>query len=445
MSDSPDVSETSGAPTLSASGNPFRSHLTAMGVGFAIAAVVAGALFVAFAVTDGDGDQIITQFTDDREGGDGVGEFVREENDRTVKARWRGEFSLSADGRSVERLDGELKISEKDKGENREVVFEGDGATTRLVSAKAGKTDVSPGDDRDALAGDLVLLFARLSGADAEKRVASLLSVGGVESVLAEIDELQSSYAMRRYMKALLQQAPLSDDDVINLSTRIASLESDYDQRTAIVEIFKKMAAPPDAAIQLLQTTSKMESDYEKRQVLDELSDAYNNSALPTEVAQNVIAVVRGFDSDYEARLSAEALLKSNALKPVDAADLLAMTVEGLESDYETRLLIELASARLDEAPMADVIIEALSEIKGDYELRLVTENVADRLPKESPFWSALLANVGNVSSDRERRLALESVAARMPRAPETVAQYRALASEIDADAERRRALAAIE
>jgi hypothetical protein len=415
-----------------------RSHMTAFGVGAGLSLLAAGVFAlvaprIAEANEEGDGVHIINI------GGGDNGSFYLKDKGINVTAEWKGDFSFAGDGRSLTALKKKLEVTSKDKGVERKAVFENkDGAISATVIVD--DRDMQAGPEADKAAADLLQLFARSSGVDAEGRVKAMLASGGKDAVIAEIGQLVGSHAVGAYIQALAGAAPLTSDDVRTLAARIKGLESDYAKRSAITGLLGADDLNDAAIAAILDVAKTIEGDHELRLIIDDLAEK-DMSARNFGVAVSLIGEIEG---DHEVRLAISSLLENDHLSDADAARALDVAAKRIEGDYELRLAIESADTRLNKAEVGAAAVAAIGSIESAHDRRLAIESVASEFDDASTHWLALIAATTGIDSDHERRLALEALASDAPDAEDIKTTLRKAAQSIESDHERSLAMEAI-
>ncbi len=196
------------------------------------------------------------------------GEFVFKGDNYTVKAEWRGDYSLNGLGTGLGALDDELEIEIKQGGGTERVKFER--RSDAIHTAYYSNGDKQPKDEEtDNAAAALFLKFLRISGLKSDGRVAALTKAGGVASVLEEIDALERDRAVRRYAVSLIEQSDLSPAEIDRLAEKLALIESDHDLRVAAAALLDSDALTSAQAASLLTTAGRqIDSDHDLRMLL---------------------------------------------------------------------------------------------------------------------------------------------------------------------------------
>ncbi len=415
-----------------------RSHLTAFGVGAGFSLLAAGVFTlvaprIAKAHEDGDGFHIINI------GGGDSGSFHLKDDGLNVSAEWKGDFSFADDGRSLTALKRKLEITSKDKGVERKAVFE---SANGVIGATVTVDDhVLPhGPEADKAAADLLQLFARSSGVNAEDRVKAMLASGGKAAVIDEIAQLAGSHAIGAYIEALAGAAPLTSADVRTLAARIKGLDSDYSKRSAITGLLRTEDLDDAAIADILEVAKTIEGDHELRLIIDDLSD----KAMSGRNFGVAVSLIGEIEDDHEIRLAVSSLLENDHLRDADVARALEVAAQRIEGDYELRLAIEAAGSRVSKADVSAAAIAAIGSIESAHDRRLVVEAVAGEFDESSTHWLALIAATTGIDSDHERRLALEALASEAPETDDVRTALRKAAQSIESDHERSLAMEAI-
>lgn len=415
-----------------------RSHLTAFGVGAGLSLLAAGVFAlvaprIAKAHEDGDGVHIINI-------GDGdSGSFYLKDDGVNVTAEWKGDFSFAGDGRSLTALKRKLEVTSKDKGVERKALFESkDGVIGATVTVDDRELPQGPEADKEAA--DLLQLFARSSGVNAEDRVKAMLASGGKDTVINEIAQLVGSHAVGAYIEALADAAPLTSEEVRTLVARIRGIDSDYSKRSAITGLLKAKDLSDAAIADILDVARTIEADHELRLIIDELA-ARDISARNVGVALSLIDEIEG---DHEVRLAVSSLLGSEHISDADAARALNIAAARIEGDYELRLAIEAAAARINNPDVGGAAIAAIASIESAHDRRLAIESAAGDIDASSTHWLALIDATTGIGGDHERRLALEALASDAPETDDVRTALRKAAQSIESDHERALAMEAI-
>lgn len=416
-----------------------RSHLTAFGIGAGLSLLAAGAfaLFapeIAHGDDDGEGVHIVNIGKGDN------GSFHLKDEELNLSADWKGDFEFAADGRSLTALKGRLEIKLVENGKMRKAVFEN----------KSGEiiADASIDDEKELVlaeanraAADLLQLFARASGVNAGGRVSAILASGGKVAAIAEIGQLVGSHAVGAYIEELAKRSSLTNEDVLLLAERVKGLDSDYAKRNALSALLSAPSLGDGALAAIVDVATTIEGDHELRLIIEDIADR-KVSEKTFSVATHLLDEI---DGDHEVRLAVEALLESENISGVDAARAIDLAIKSIEGDYEIRLVAEAAGERLNDGDVAAATLRAIGAIEGAHERRLAIEEFAGSIEEESGQWLALVEAAKGVDGDHERRLVVETLYGEAPARDDIRAALRKIAESIGSDHERRLALEAIE
>ncbi len=410
-----------------------------------LGALVAGAILLAAFYGVLNDNSFSTEI--ESEAGEGVrqvvrgdrGEFSLNQDGIVLKAAWRGDYELSADGEDIQSLDHKLEISREQESHAERVVFERDGDGVARSYYRDGDKQADNEETQKAVR-KLFTAFLGASGVKAEERVAILLRQGGPDAVIGEIGALYGDHARRRFAAELTEQADLSSSEIAALLDALKAIESDHDIREALGDILENETVTPDIAPAVLETAGRIESDYDLRRLIETLAEApMSDDALPL-----AIALMERIGSSHDLRRAAEALLDQKNLTPDMAADILALSADRLESDHDMRLLLgETAPYLASGGNAAAAWVAALGAIASDHDKRLALADAADEDGLSHDVIRRLIEATHEIGDGKDRRLALENLAGRAKTAPALLEAYEASARGIADAADRARALEA--
>ena len=368
------------------------------------------------------------------------GEFVLRDDDRVIKAEWRGEFELDALGADIAAVEDEFEIEIEEGGVDERVKFENDDGDIERTYYRDGERQPD-GDETDQAVADALLRFLRASALKADERVAAILEADGAVGALDEIDALQGNHAIRRYTTALVEQADLSPEEIERLAGQLRSIDSDHDLSRALSDVLEHETLTPETTRTLIRVAEAVRGDHDLRQLVE----AFAERPLDDESLELAIGLYERIDGDHDLRVAAQAFFEGGELNAAQAARLLAAAERRIESDHDMRLVLaETAQffARDDETSAA--WLGAYATLESSYDQRLAIEEVAERGDFTGDRWLALIDAVETVESSHDRRLALEAIAERMGDDAALLDAYREAAMSIDSKHDRERALEAI-
>jgi len=414
-----------------------------------IVAVGAIVMSAAYAVTFGNDDSEGFDIEIDSDEGLSVrhivngdrGEFIRKDDNGTLEASWRDEFTLTNDGNGLKSLERKLEIEIEAEDETRRVVFKNDDGAIETVYF-IDDEELPAGEDTDAAAAALFLQFLRASGVRSEERVRALINNGGVEAVLTELNYLDGDDAFRRYAVALVEESDLSTEEITHLTEKLVTVESDHDMRDVLRAILEHETLLPETTPLLIRAARSIESDHDLRLLVE----AFAKTPLDSNAMDLALDLYGRIESDHDLRISAEALLESGTLSKMQAARLLEIAAGEIESDHDMRLLLtETAGMFADEPTLTDAWLQGYAVLESSHDQRLSIEAVAEEAAPSPSGWLSLIDASSDIESDHDARRALETIASNMGDEPELLAAYRAVAERIGSSSDRERALAAVD
>ncbi|MGF1544833.1 MAG: hypothetical protein ACFB00_10080 [Parvularculaceae bacterium] len=384
--------------------HPMRSHFSAAAVGLGLAMLVIVPTFLGLAAVGRDGAALVSFAKEPN-----AGEFERRREGQKLSAKWRGEFNVAADGRSLTALDGRFEVTRNSDGMEVRLVLKGDGAPDEAEVFVDG--DAQPiGPEREALIGDLIQEALRASGLKAGERVAAMLSESGPDRVLDEIDALAGDHAKRAYIEALAEHKALTPAKLEALAAKVKALESDFERRSAIEALIAHASANERAVSTLIASAREVESDFEKREIIVAAARALVGPDDRLAMNDDLFALFDALESDFEMRFAAEALFRIDGLTTPSIVRVAQTLASRLDSDFETRLAVEAAArfaGRDDEA--RDALFALVDAIDSDFERRQALEALAPFMSSKDDR-AAYERAAANIDSAFERKQALEAL-----------------------------------
>lgn len=405
---------------------------------FVIAAVYAGAVGdkgvdIDFETEDG---RAVTHVTEGERG-----EFRFQDDDVSLEAHWRGDFTLTPTGDDITDLDSKLSIELKENTESEKAVFEHhrDGVRKRYFrngEEKSKEDVVNEGASR------LFVRFLRVSGLEAEERVGALLDSGGTTEVVSEISSLESDLAIRRYVLALSEQRSLSSSELTQLAQSLKGIKGDQDLRLALGGLLDDQTADAQSMTLLLEAAQTMESSHDIRKLLE---SAAASGSIEDAALRTGLQLYARIEGDHDLRKAAEALLESDGLMSQQKSLVLLAAVQRIEGNRDVRVLLEETATELsDSAELTAAWLDGFNSLESARDQRLSIEKAAS-LDQEPQLWRELIERTERIDDDRERRQALEAIAGAITGTPNLTENYRQAAAAIDDERERERALNALD
>lgn len=368
------------------------------------------------------------------------GEFVLRDDERAIKAVWRGEFALNEFGTDIAELDDRLEVALEEDGGRERVEFRNEAGGVSRTYFLNGEEQEDNTATQEAIA-DLLLRFFRASGMKADERVKALIAQGGASAALAEIELLSADHAVSQYAVALSEQAELSPAEMERLAQRLKTIKGDHDLARALAAILEHENITAQTAPILIAAAEAIRSDHDLRQLVE----AFAEKPLDDESLGLALGLYDRIDGDHDLRVAASAFLEGGALNAAQTARLLAAAAQRIESDHDMRMVLtEAAPSFASSDATRAAWLDAYRSIESDHDKRLSLQEAAEQDGLGAAEWTALIEATKSIGSSHDRRLALEAVAEQIGRDPALVAAYREAAEGIDSEHDRRRALEAI-
>ncbi|NNE40180.1 MAG: hypothetical protein HKN14_04590 [Marinicaulis sp.] len=387
-----------------------------------------------FAIDDDKGRSISHIVDGDR------GDFSLRDDDRKIKARWRGDFTLDETGNDIATLERSLEIEIEEDGARETAEFdEDDGEIERTYYR--GDDEQAVGPETDAAIKNLLLRFLRASGMKADERVAAIMNSSGAEGVLDEIAVLDSDHARRRYILALTEAAELSDDGILRLADELKKMESDHDLSRALRSIIEHQTISETTTPALIAAADSLESDHDTRKVIEAFAETPLNDASMT----LLLALYESLDSDHDTRVATEALLESDSLSADHAARILIAAAAQIDSNHDMRLVLtEFAPVVVSDEALLEAWLKGFGVLDSSHDQRLAIVSLIDEGANDANVVAALLNAVKEIDSSHDQRVALQALADLVGDDETLRAAYRDAAASIDSESDRERALGAI-
>ncbi|MEO1252036.1 MAG: hypothetical protein AAFW81_06815 [Pseudomonadota bacterium] len=370
---------------------------------FVCGAVVAAALTYAV-IFSGDGSGV--QVDVDDEGvrhivrGD-TSEFSLTDGDRELRAEWRGDFKLDKTGDAIASLDDTMTIRLEEGDVEWELSFEEAGKKAKTVLRKDGEK-LDDGEETTEKISEITLAFLRASAIKSNQRVERLIEIGGVEAALAEIDALDSEYALRRYAVALAEETALDTAQLTRLITAVSEIDGDHDLSEALQAVVEKQAVAKETGEAIAAAAQQIEGDYERRR----LAAALAERVLTPETEHLALALISEIDSDHDMRVASVTFLKHEKLRQETAVQLLGVVAENIDSDHDLRRVLEAAAPRLSEPDMWTAWRGVYDAMEGDHDRRRAIEAAAEETNGSLADELREAARMIEDDYDRERALA---------------------------------------
>ena len=305
------------------------------------------------------------------------GNFTWSHNGDKIEVKYRGSFELSDDDTQIVTMSPNAFVRFSDgmwmRGHSVEFTADGSGNISRRFYIGSSERAFEP-EGREWLAKTLPR-FVRMSGFNAKARAARILRNGGVPALLAEINQIEGSYAKKVYYTELLKAAALDAATARRVLEQAArEITSDYELASLLIEGGDKLVKDDDTRAAYLEAARTLQSDYEQNRVLTSL---VKRGPMSPALLAGVLETSIDLGSDYEAAQLLTLVVQGHAIegslrKPFFAA------IGGIKSAYEKGRVLQTLLKRAD-LP-SEVVVDALNEagtIGSGYEASQVLQTAA--------------------------------------------------------------------
>lgn len=332
-----------------------------------------------------------------------------------IEVTARGEYQLAPsldDLRALSR-GGSFVLREDDGRIEREVRITS-GADGTLEHRYRVDGETRPWDSEGkAWFAQVALRLDRATGWAVDVRFPALMSRGGVDAVLAEIDLLEGDYARRLYFTRLASSAQLSSAQLVRvIDSAAAKIHSDYEMAELLIAASKQKAFDDPAQLSLARAASRIKSDYEKRRAFTAL---LSKDGLSPATVGEILAGTKGMDSDYELAELLIDVASRYAMAPATRGSYMD-ALGTIESDYEYRRVVTALAKR---APLPaeftrEILSHAATHVKG-FELAELLISMDKSIGKDRAMALSLLEAASHLDSDYEHGRVLKDLIAQGP------------------------------
>lgn len=267
---------------------------------------------------------------------------------------------------------------------------------------------------------DLLPRIFRLTGVDADRRVARILRRQGVAGVLDEVELVRGDRLQRLYLDELLSQAALTTDELAStLQTAGGVLGTDHELRQWLSRITAGQLTAPDALRAYSEAVASIGTDQEMRLALSAL---LRSDGLELRALEMLLAASTGIGTDHQL---AELLIDVATSWPEDRMlpRELAVAVETLGTDHEQHRVLAAAFKRPGiSGDEIDFLLRTASLIGTDHELAELLVGLTVTYPQGRALPSSFFAALDSVGTDFEHRRVLSAVVARSELSPPAIA-----------------------
>ena len=182
-----------------------------------------------------------------------------------LNIEYEGDIEFTDDDKSIKSISrgGYLYIRKTQFGNRREIIAEPNSDGTVEFEYRIGRRTQEWDKEAQEFLADVLLEVIRTTGIGAEGRVERFYAKGGLDAILEEVDDIRSDYVSQIYLRILLDDQKLSNDELVKVARYVPSeLDSDH----YITEVFKdhseKFFATDATTEAFLDAIERMDSDH---------------------------------------------------------------------------------------------------------------------------------------------------------------------------------------
>lgn len=351
------------------------------------------------------------------------GNFVWQHDADKLEVRYDGEVEFTDDDTDVKRLSpgGLLRIKDGGfltglTGHTIEFTADGSGNLTRRYWVGPSERPFEP-EGRQWLA-KVLPRFIRQTGIGAPARVARILRSRGPAGVLAEISQVEGSWAKRVYFNELLK-TPLDANTARQTLVQAGrEIDSDFELTSLLIQAADKLLVDEGTRHAYFDAARTIQSDFEMHRVY---AAALKRGPVSPAILASILNASRDIDSDFE---EASLLVQIAKLQPLDNTargpffDALA-TVSG---DFEHHRVLSALAERTDLTPeVTGAMLASVAALSSDFEAASFLMQIVKDQPIEGTLRSPFFRAVDSIDSAFERGRVLQTVARRPDASPETI------------------------
>ena len=324
---------------------------------------------------------------------------------------YRGKIVFTDDDRDVKSISsgGFIKFSKRTFGTKRTIILEGNYNGTISREYREGSREVPYEPEGRKWLASVLPEIIRTTGLGAEARVARFYKNGGINAVLAEIEEINSNYVASIYYNEVFKMNGISNADLAKAVEHAGDhISSSYELAKLITGNMDQLLSSNTTTLAMVEAVSSISSDYEQAKVykrvlksnvddntvvlviggLDNIGSSYEkagvlqaiiNYELSDKSIELVLEEIAEINSSYEQSKVLQALIKEQGLNNVTTTMLLA-TAEDISSDYEkTKVVVALIENNELTVKEISAVADFSQSISSDYEQsRLLQQLIND-------------------------------------------------------------------
>ena len=294
-----------------------------------------------------------------------------------LEVRYEGDIDFTDDDKDVKSLSpgGYLRIRDRGSNGDRTIEFRADssGAVTRKYFEGSAERPFEP-EGRRWLA-DVLPRFIRQTGIGASRRVARILAAKGPSGVLAEISEIEGSFAKRIYFSELLKTAKLDPATTRQVLTQAGQqIDSDFELASLLISTTDRLLVDDTTRQAYFDAAKSIGSDFEMRRVF---SAALERGPVSAPLMASILESSNAIGSSFE---HAGLLTQVAKLQPIEGAVRAPFfkSVGTIDSSFERGRVLQTVAKRSDLSP--ETVLEVLRSagmMKSNFETGQVLRAVA--------------------------------------------------------------------
>ncbi|MBI3230533.1 MAG: hypothetical protein HYZ45_10245 [Burkholderiales bacterium] len=340
-----------------------------------------------------------------------------------------GKLGFSSDETSVASLSDNATIEEKRGSQYWRVDFSLD-ENKHIVQnfSYNGRQHAADAQARRWLAGVIPILL-RESGNHAKTRVASLLTRGGADMVLNEIDLIRSSHSRAKYGIALVSQVQLEPKQIQRLLAFTSKMNDSYETSRLLKAVITKQNLDASSQVELLKQSANIQSDFEHAALLQHAMPKLVDNDT---VLQAWLGSIQTIESDFEIRHTIEAIGGRDATSEALIATALQASNQ-INSDFERRSALEFLAGHIqhNEPKLIQAYLASCKGIDSDFERRSALVTIINGTTLANAEWSAVFDAMQGMGSDFEVREVLQTIAKHLPNDPQLQQRYHKTAAQL--------------
>ena len=368
----------------------------------------------------------------------GVTTYRSNNGNSSFEIKSKGTIEATSDDRGIKSItpDGFLGFSKTTFGNERSILIESDSRGKLSYEYYVGKkrTDFIPEGKR--WMEDVLIEVIRRSGISAEERVRRFYARGGVNSVLNEIEEIESSSVKGTYFGHLMAVGRMNNRELTTVAHKIGTtisssstrgslyrkygneflsnnesgrayfeglsrISSSSERGSTIRKVLKEIDLNDEMLIDLLDATDKISSSSEKGSILRGFTSNYLDNP---QVVQKYFTVLSHVSSTSEKGSVLRHAIKENFTNDERVMDAFFNAVDGISSSSEKGSVLRnlLEDNRINERN-AERFFQSVGKISSSTEQGSILRKTGNLVNQSSRISDAYFSILKNISSTTEK------------------------------------------